>query len=249
MLFSGIVTETVDGNDTDSQAPIPSVSLPTMRNLGREFAGIVEQRLKELEKKAFTVETEANLPPDSIRNVMRATNPSGPTLSKAQQICDALDLELYIGPRRRRQEWAGTGGEALAPSSPGTDSYLPIPWHHLSRRPGSSPLSFYRPWLKERDLKPANLRAVDLDCSAITLPFNGELVAVVDVEARKAGPRSSWAVQVDGRNVAATVEFFASFTVVRDARADGSSAFFPIGDPGSVLLYGKIRWLGVLATG
>jgi phage repressor protein C with HTH and peptisase S24 domain len=68
-----------------------------MRNLGRDFGTIVEQRLKELGKRPFTVETEANLPSDSIRNVIRAENPSGPTLSKVQQICDALGLELYIG--------------------------------------------------------------------------------------------------------------------------------------------------------
>ena len=219
-----------------------------MRNLGREFAGIVEQRLKELSKKPFAVETEHNLPPDSIRNVLRSGNAAGPTLSKVQQICDALDLEIYIGARRRPTGFSETaevsdlgGGKADKPW------HLPLPWHHLTPRPGSAPMAFEVSWFAQHGLTIDDIRAVALDASTLALPHGGELIALVDVSSPREG-RSSWAVKADGRAVAATVEFLPDATLIFGAHADGSSIIQPkyAGVPAQLL--GKIQWLGMLTT-
>lgn len=128
-----------------------------MRNLGHEFGTIVEQRLKALGKRAFTVETEADLPPDSIRNVMRAQNPSGPTLSKVQQICEALGLELYIGPPRDH-------GPQPPEADPSALAQIPLHEAMLAAGDGaengtehiSDYLAFRKDWLRKIGLSPSN---------------------------------------------------------------------------------------------
>lgn len=64
------------------------------------MAELIEQRLKALNTNAFAVEKEHGLPPDAIRSVLRGLKKSGTGLNNAQQICEALGLELYIGPPR-----------------------------------------------------------------------------------------------------------------------------------------------------
>lgn len=72
-----------------------------MSKISDEFTAKVRQRLEDLGTTAFAVETLHGLPKDTVRNVLRdGPGKAGPTLSKVQQICDALDLELYIGARR-----------------------------------------------------------------------------------------------------------------------------------------------------
>lgn len=50
---------------------------------------------------AFAVEKSAGLPEDAVRSILRGTKKAGTTLNKAQAVCDALGLELYIGPPRQ----------------------------------------------------------------------------------------------------------------------------------------------------
>lgn len=65
-----------------------------------DLATMVDERLKALQTNAFAVEQRAGLPADAIRNVMRSQKKDGPTLGRAQEICEALGLEFYIGPPR-----------------------------------------------------------------------------------------------------------------------------------------------------
>ena len=71
-----------------------------MKGLEHHFVALVKERLLALDTNAFAVEKSAGLPPDAIRNVIRSEKKSGPTLSRVDEICQALDLEIYIGPRR-----------------------------------------------------------------------------------------------------------------------------------------------------
>lgn len=64
------------------------------------FAELVAERLKALGTTAFAVEKAHGLPPDAVRNVLRGAKKSGTPLNRAREICDALDLELYFGPKR-----------------------------------------------------------------------------------------------------------------------------------------------------
>ncbi len=71
-----------------------------MKPIAEAFAELVSERLKALGTNAFSIETQFDLPEDSVRNVLRSTKKDGPSLSKAKEICDALDLEIYVGHRR-----------------------------------------------------------------------------------------------------------------------------------------------------
>lgn len=64
------------------------------------FAKLVAERLRELGTTAFAVEKTHGLPPDAVRNVLRGAKKSGTPLNRAREICEALDLELYFGPKR-----------------------------------------------------------------------------------------------------------------------------------------------------
>lgn len=104
----------------------------------------------ELDKRPFAVETEAGLPPDSIRNVMRSQNSAGPTLSKVQQICEALGLELYIGAPRD----TGAVEQIVLDGS----DFAQVPVHKVALAAGDGAdnhteelagyLAFRRSWLK-----------------------------------------------------------------------------------------------------
>jgi phage repressor protein C with HTH and peptisase S24 domain len=62
------------------------------------FAAAVDARLKALKTNAFAVERAHGLPQDAVRSILRGTKKSGTTLNSAQQVCDALGLEIRIGP-------------------------------------------------------------------------------------------------------------------------------------------------------
>lgn len=62
------------------------------------FERIVRARLEELGTNPFAVEARSPLKEGVIRNVLRGTDVR---LTTAYGICDALGLELYIGPPRR----------------------------------------------------------------------------------------------------------------------------------------------------
>lgn len=157
---------------------------------------MVAQRLKALETNAFSVEQAAGLPPDAIRNAMRSEKRSGPTLSRVQEICDAIGLELYIGPPR------DTGPVELVVVD-GTD-YASVDLHDawLSAGPGRENrgsnivdrLAFRRDWLKREGIDPAraSLARVTGDSMKPTLAA-GDMVLInqaqVEPPIRKRGTK------------------------------------------------------------
>ena len=74
---------------------------PTMENSNRPFHEIVQARLEELGENPFSIASKTGLSYDKIRNVIRNdSRRADPKVETAREICAALDLELYIGPRR-----------------------------------------------------------------------------------------------------------------------------------------------------
>lgn len=71
-----------------------------MEHAEKTLADQVSRRLEVLQTNAFAVERAHNLPADAVRSILRGAKKSGTTLNKAQEVCAALGLELYIGPRR-----------------------------------------------------------------------------------------------------------------------------------------------------
>lgn len=66
----------------------------------KQFVDAIQDRLSEMSENAFSIEQKAGLPPDAIRNLIAKDPKYGPRLSRVKEICDALGLELYFGPRR-----------------------------------------------------------------------------------------------------------------------------------------------------
>ena len=121
-----------------------------MEQAEQTLARLIEQRLKALDTNAFAVEKLHQLPPDAIRSVLRGMKKSGTGLNRAQQICSALGLELYIGPPRET-------GPVQQVTLQGKD-FAQVPVHKATLAAGGGAdnhteelaghLAFRRSWLK-----------------------------------------------------------------------------------------------------
>jgi SOS-response transcriptional repressor LexA len=172
-----------------------------MSTCDQSFADIVQKRLKEIGKRAFTVEQARGLPRDAIRNVLRSEKQDGPTLSRARQIAEALGLEFYIGPPRET-------GPIYNVSLDGAD-YAPIPRVDARLAAGggavndqverTGALAFRRDWLRERGISPdrACLLTVTGDSMAPTL-HDGDLVMIDERRTQVRSRRVYALIDTDG---------------------------------------------------
>lgn len=129
-----------------------------MNRYAHQFGEIVAQRLKALNTNAYAAETSAGLAADAIRNVIRSEKKSGPTLSRVEEICSALGLELYIGPPRDHAPLPELRLE--------DEDFAKIPLHDalLAAGQGSENLTeevvdylaFQREWLRKIGVAPSN---------------------------------------------------------------------------------------------
>jgi len=117
-----------------------------------DFAEAVRRRLAERGQSRYRAAVNSGLPQDAIRSVL---NGHVPRLNRAEQICRALGLELYIGPARDVQVEAN-GAE---PSRPLTrfDPSVQLPVRMLSQ---PSPEVFPTESEEQGQTRPA---PVDLD--------------------------------------------------------------------------------------
>ncbi len=92
-----------------------------------DFAEAVRRRLEERGQSRYRAAVNSGLPQDAIRSVL---NGHVPRLNRAEQICRALGLELYIGPARDVQVEA----DGAEPSRPLTrfDPNIQLPVRVLS---------------------------------------------------------------------------------------------------------------------
>lgn len=128
-----------------------------MEHAEQTLARLIEQRLKALNTNAFAFEKLHNLPADAIRSVLRAEKKSGTGLNRAQQICDALGLELYIGPPR---------DDGPQPSDADLRTLANVPLHEALLAAGDGVenstetiagyLAFRKDWLRKIGLSPSN---------------------------------------------------------------------------------------------
>lgn len=129
-----------------------------MEQAEQTLARLVEERLKALNTNAFAFEKSANLPADAIRAILRGGKKSGTALNRAHQICEALGLELYIGPQRE------TG--PIETVSADSAEFAHIPLHNAGLAAGSGIenqseevidyLAFRLDWLQKIGVKPSN---------------------------------------------------------------------------------------------
>ena len=117
-----------------------------------DFAEAVRRRLAERGQSRYRAAVNSGLPQDAIRSVL---NGHEPRLNRAEQICRALGLELYIGPARDVQVEA----DGAEPSRPLTrfDPNVQLPVRVLSP---PSPDVFLMKGEEQDQTRPA---PVDLD--------------------------------------------------------------------------------------
>ena len=117
-----------------------------------DFAEAVRRRLAERGQSRYRAAVNSGLPQDAIRSVL---NGHVPRLNRAEQICRALGLELYIGPSRDVQVEA----DGAEPSRPLTrfDPSVQLPVRALSP---PSPEVFLMKGEEQDQTRPA---PVDLD--------------------------------------------------------------------------------------
>lgn len=122
------------------------------------LASEVERRLKALETNAFAVERAHGLPADAVRSILRGGKKSGTTINRAQEVCRALGLELYIGPPR---DHAPVPEVRLQ-----EEDFAKIPLHAALLAAGHGTenhseevvdyLAFQREWLRKIGVAPSN---------------------------------------------------------------------------------------------
>lgn len=167
----------------------------------KTFADLVQNRLDELGKTAAMIEHERGLPRDAIRNVLRSTKHSGPTLTRAKEIIEALDLEFYIGPPR------DTG--TVYTTRINHEDFASIPRYNAQLAAGAgalnddqptvSSLAFRREWLARSGISPTSacILSVRGDSMRPTL-FDTDLV-MIDQRRKQVRNRRIYAfVDLDG---------------------------------------------------
>lgn len=165
-----------------------------MRFSDGTFSEIVRARLAELETTPFAAETAHGLPSDAIRNVLRTEKKAGPTLSRVDEICAALGLELYIGPPR----------SVVSPQVISSDDrYASIPVHDAFLAAGYSAqndteavighLAFRRDWLDRMGIAADKARIVRVRGDSMAPTLHDDDMVLIDtgsreVAVRKRGP-------------------------------------------------------------
>lgn len=128
-----------------------------MEHAEKLLAQAVAERLAALKSNAFAAEKAAGLPSDAIRSILRGVKKSGTTLNKAMEVCQALGIELYIGPPRE---------SGLQPPDAELSSLVNIPLHEAFLAAGegvensteciSGHVAFNKDWLRKIGLSPSN---------------------------------------------------------------------------------------------
>jgi hypothetical protein len=217
-----------------------------VENFTDAFGELVEQRLQALHTTPFAVEKAHDLKPDSIRNVLRSARKAGPTLSRAEEICRALDLEFYIGPKRQSSGFSeDTAASDLHRVEAMRAGYLPIPWHYPVAGSGSSPVALDSRWLDENGIVPDNLTALMPDDVLLAdSPASAPLV-IIDAMAPRVGGPSLWCFREAGRNTLARLQFDAGITLVVPAHADQAIRVLPKASA-AITILGRTVWRGGL---
>jgi phage repressor protein C with HTH and peptisase S24 domain len=225
-----------------------------MDSAQKNLVQVVTHRLKQLETNAFAVEKAAGLPADAVRSILRGEKKSGTTLNRAQDVCEALGLELYIGPPR------DTVG-AEQPPAVDPQEFANIPLHEASLAAGAGVangvepivdyLSFRRDWLRRIGTAPANavLARVSGDSMEPTI-WAGDMVLVdrsktvvpVRTSSSKKGRSAIYAVLDDGHARVKRIERPSEDQIL--LLSDNPDYTPEFANPKTLSIIGKVMWWG-----
>lgn len=218
-----------------------------MEELGKQFGDIVAQRLKALDTNAFAVEKAFGLPADAIRNVIRSEKRSGPTLSRVQEICEALDLDIYIGPRRSSGpvETVVIGNEDFAP--------IPRLDARVSAGPGSDngdvqvveKLAFRRDWLARMGVDPAQAVLLQISGDSMTPGLHDGDLALIDRRRNKVRNGHVYALtDIDGLTRVKRIDVLPTGVILRSDAPSYPAEFRSADDANQLKIIGRVVWSG-----
>jgi len=218
-----------------------------MVNSASSFSLLLEQRLAALGTNAFAAEQAAGLPADAIRNVIRSVKKEGPSISRAKEICDAVGLEFYIGPKRELSGFSDPGqGTDLGRTEALRSGFLPIPWHATAKRRGSAPVALQSSWLASEGIIPDHLQAIMPDRVQISAADPKKTVAVLDTSADLKGSHSLWCYSLSGEVTVGRAAFTDNVIVVfPDPDKDGPIRIIDRHAQQGFAILGRVIWLGM----
>lgn len=180
-----------------------------------------------------------------ISNMKRG---SAPTYERLVALCNALDLEIYIGPRRpavsalseSQAEYRSTS------TSPMRSGYSTIPWLEPKLGSGSAPVAFLDSWLAANGLVIDNLAAATAS-SVHILGFDPtKTLALID----RAAPHTGfhiWLLRDSGRKILAPVSFVGGDLIIESSDRASPARLVKNWRKGEVRPAGKVVWLSLVS--
>lgn len=211
------------------------------------FSALVEQRLAALGTNAFAAEQAARLPPDAIRNVIRSQKKDGPSISRAKEICDALGLEFYIGPKRDLRGFSDPAGTSeLSDVEAIRAGFLPIPWHQEAMKRGSAPVALQASWLASEGISPDGLTAIVPTQVGFSLSEAKNTVAILETAALQKGSGALWCYRDGGELGVSRAAFNSDVIVLFPGADEGEARIVDRKSPSGLKMLGRVVWLGLL---
>lgn len=168
---------------------------------------------------------------------------SSPSLERVRRMADALDLEVYFGPRRNRNAVVPAPMAGL--SEGGDNDSRVLPWFEPRLGQDSPPVRFSLSWLQSVDLVIENLRALIPDQVECPSFLGKNCLALIEDPSRPGPDPTWWAFRENTRVIIARLQCTNDVHVILPggpesaARVYGPSdfAFRPLG---------KVVWLSVV---
>lgn len=181
----------------------------------------------------------------ALQNMRRGSSPTVETLSK---ICDALGLDLYVGPPRAVVPKVDGLSEQPAESDLGKvdafrAGYVPLPWLDSARRSGSAPIAFAISWLEANGLIPDNLACLLPDSIRISGLTASKLLAVIDTKAARTG-YGLWAIKEAGKDIVVRALFDTDCLIIQEPSLERPPRLVHDWQKSAVRPTGKVMWLG-----
>lgn len=173
------------------------------------LAEAIQNRLKELGTNAFAVEKKFGLPEDAVRSILKGGRKSGTSINRAQEICAALGLELYIGPPREEG--------IVYTSQIGLDDFDVILRLDARLAAGAGAengevsyegaLAFCRKWLNEHNISPSQACLMRVSGDSMCPMLRDDDVVMIDQRKTTIRNRHVYAlVDIDGSSRVKRVE-------------------------------------------
>lgn len=215
------------------------------------FAEIVEKRIEDLQTNPFALAQASGISYDKLRSVIRKdSRRSDPKFETAREICEALDLEFYIGPRRERGtvEVAVIEGEEFA-TVPRFDARLAAgPGANNDTSAELGAVAFRRDWLARHRIAPAQAMVMTVQGDSMTPTLaDGDLVLIDRRRTLPAGRRIYALTGPDGDERIKRIERLPDALVLHSDNPAFPTEIIQPADAARIRILGEAIWWGHLS--